>query len=262
MRVLHLFAGAGGSHLAGELLGWKSAGSVELNPHARAVIRRHYPNERMHDDINTFNARSKVKSKGLQPVSRAKGSHVPERGEACRIRVQPSGGNSGDASLKRSLPGLSSKTPRSCKLKDFKLFWKKLPKSGTMRNGVLFAQPMLERPISDAGCSYSYIPTPTTRDLIQVRGLGKATGNKRGTTLGGWVRMFPTPTCQDAHNNGGPSQHRRKVTPLNAVIGGKLNPTWVEWLMGWPVGWTELSDSEMAGVRSKRRQRSCSSGRG
>ena len=22
--------------------------------------------------------------------------------------------------------------------------------------------------------------------------------------------------------------------------GGKLNPTWVEWLMGWPLGWTDL----------------------
>jgi hypothetical protein len=25
-----------------------------------------------------------------------------------------------------------------------------------------------------------------------------------------------------------------------ATIGGKLNPTWVEWLMGWPLGWTDL----------------------
>ena len=22
--------------------------------------------------------------------------------------------------------------------------------------------------------------------------------------------------------------------------GGKLNPRWVEWLMGWPLGWTDL----------------------
>lgn len=25
---------------------------------------------------------------------------------------------------------------------------------------------------------------------------------------------------------------------------GQLNPTWVEWLMGFPTGWTELSASE------------------
>jgi hypothetical protein len=27
--------------------------------------------------------------------------------------------------------------------------------------------------------------------------------------------------------------------------GGKLNPTWVEWLMGWPLGWTDLKPLEM-----------------
>ena len=27
---------------------------------------------------------------------------------------------------------------------------------------------------------------------------------------------------------------------LNDQIGGQLNPTWVEWLMGWPLGWTDL----------------------
>ncbi len=27
-------------------------------------------------------------------------------------------------------------------------------------------------------------------------------------------------------------------------VGGQLNPTWVEWLMGYPLGWTDLKDSE------------------
>lgn len=31
---------------------------------------------------------------------------------------------------------------------------------------------------------------------------------------------------------------------LNDQIGGQLNPTWVEWLMGFPIGWTELNASE------------------
>ncbi|MNP65584.1 hypothetical protein D3C76_1611870 [compost metagenome] len=25
-----------------------------------------------------------------------------------------------------------------------------------------------------------------------------------------------------------------------ALDGGQLNPEWVEWLMGWPIGWTDL----------------------
>ena len=27
--------------------------------------------------------------------------------------------------------------------------------------------------------------------------------------------------------------------------GGSLNPDWVEWLMGWPLGWTDLKPLEM-----------------
>ena len=31
---------------------------------------------------------------------------------------------------------------------------------------------------------------------------------------------------------------------MGAANGGHLNPTWVEWLMGWPVGWTDLKPLE------------------
>ena len=56
------------------------------------------------------------------------------------------------------------------------------------------------------------------------------------------VKMWPTPTTQDAANNGGPSQYKRNSLPLNAAVGGSLNPQWVEWLMGYPEGWTDLKD--------------------
>ncbi len=65
---------------------------------------------------------------------------------------------------------------------------------------------------------------------------------KHGINLEGAVMRatFPTPTAQDAKNNGAASQMTRNTKPLNAEIGGALNPTWVEWLMGWPLGWTDL----------------------
>jgi hypothetical protein len=31
---------------------------------------------------------------------------------------------------------------------------------------------------------------------------------------------------------------------MGAGNGGKLNPMWVEWLMGWPAGWTDLKPLE------------------
>lgn len=52
--------------------------------------------------------------------------------------------------------------------------------------------------------------------------------------------IWPTLTVQDAKNNGGPSQHKRKQKPLNAEVDGPLNPEFCEWLMGYPRGWTEL----------------------
>ncbi len=63
------------------------------------------------------------------------------------------------------------------------------------------------------------------------------------------IQMLPTPTKQDGENNGGPSQYERNTPPLNAVIGPnnglKLQPAFVEWMMGWPIGWTDLKPLEM-----------------
>ena len=68
----------------------------------------------------------------------------------------------------------------------------------------------------------------------------RGSGQMRGIDLQTQVKMWPTPTTQDAKNNGGESQHSRNTKPLNAEIGGALNPQWVEWLMGYPEGWTDL----------------------
>jgi hypothetical protein len=65
--------------------------------------------------------------------------------------------------------------------------------------------------------------------------------------------MWPTPTVQDASNNGGDSQYNRNSLPLNAAIGGSLNPTWVEWLMGFPLEWTVLEVSATQLFRKSRK---------
>ena len=84
-------------------------------------------------------------------------------------------------------------------------------------------------------------PTPTVDDSSNV---SRQSGAFQSLTRS--VReMLPRPTVQDASNNGGPSQMERNTPPLNAVAGGALNPTWVEWLMGWPLGWTDCGASGM-----------------
>ena len=39
-----------------------------------------------------------------------------------------------------------------------------------------------------------------------------------------------------------------------ASEGGPLNPTWVEWLMGWPLGWTDLKPLAMDKFREWQQQ--------
>lgn len=39
-----------------------------------------------------------------------------------------------------------------------------------------------------------------------------------------------------------------EATPRGII--GRLNPAWIEWLMGYPIGWTELKHSETQSSRS------------
>ena len=66
-------------------------------------------------------------------------------------------------------------------------------------------------------------------------------------------QSFPTPQASDNRDRGNmsnPSIQRRaeKGKQLNLSMvahptSGQLNPMWVEWLMGWPLGWTDLKPS-------------------
>jgi DNA (cytosine-5)-methyltransferase 1 len=79
--------------------------------------------------------------------------------------------------------------------------------------------------------------------------LGKSVWEAQGKVKEKW----PTPThgklaggsgafqkIADLYSDGTISDEERKA--MQAGNGGKLNPTWVEWLMGFPTGWTDLKD--------------------
>src|SRR4029453_8767578 len=62
---------------------------------------------------------------------------------------------------------------------------------------------------------------------------------------------WPTPSAsEDKYRLQGSSQQSHS---LNGMARGQLNPTWVEWLMGYPRGWTVCAASA---TRSSRRSRS------
>lgn len=79
-------------------------------------------------------------------------------------------------------------------------------------------------------------PTPCVADAEGGR-TSKGSGRPDEAGLAVTVKRLPTPTAQDAKINGAASQHERNTKPLNAEVGGALNPDWVCWLMGWPQGW-------------------------
>lgn len=78
---------------------------------------------------------------------------------------------------------------------------------------------------------------------------------QRRPSLQGQAKMWPTPAAQMGKGPGhGPN--KEGAPNLQTVIGGSLNPTWVEWLMGFPIGWTDLGPSATpSSLRSRKRSR-------
>lgn len=98
-------------------------------------------------------------------------------------------------------------------------------------------------------------PTPQARDFRTGKGSRWQTPEKRSRNLNDKVaflnghKLLPTPTAQDAKNSTlPPSQRERDSIPgfllrNGEQSGGRLNPDWVEWLMGVPIGWTDVEVS-------------------
>lgn len=85
-------------------------------------------------------------------------------------------------------------------------------------------------------------PTPTVCGNYNRKGLSKTSGDGLATA----VKKWPTPTVNDSKNSTlPPSQIKHDNIPgallrTGETPGGQLNPNWVEWLMGWPIGLTDL----------------------
>jgi hypothetical protein len=90
-------------------------------------------------------------------------------------------------------------------------------------------------------------PTPHHRDWKDT---GPTQGNRKSPNLGVIVQKFPTPTADDSSNatraSGDYQSLTRCVQQTPQAAGGTLNPTWVEWLMGWPLGWTSTQPMPQA----------------
>jgi len=117
------------------------------------------------------------------------------------------------------------KTPHSSLLEDSTEFLGTWPRWGLMHDGVSYRQQTLVRHTKETG--FGSWPTPRTK--------GMCGGS------GAWNQLNKSTTPEEARQMG-------------AGNGGQLNPTWVEWLMGWPLGWTDLKPLEMDKYQQWRQQ--------
>jgi len=123
------------------------------------------------------------------------------------------------------------------------------PRAGMTRSGIAYRRVPLA-PLTGATASGSW-PTPTVGDSKSAANATAGRTNPHsqhhdGVTLTDAIRLWPTPNSGSDHWNGtmqewGGSGSWIRRHPELAT--GSLNPTWVEWLMGYPSGWTACAAS-------------------
>lgn len=149
----------------------------------------------------------------------------PPQGGVSELRAEQDRGFSSKSqgSLKKSsLPLFFSKTHPPLEPEGSTLFYENLPRQGMIVDGQCYrlqASALLTKEIG--GFLW---PTPRTTGLD-----GGANSRRAAKARGAWVDE-------------------------SVPESGRLNPEWVEWLMGYPTEWTELSASVIPWFRSKRKK--------
>ena len=187
-----------------------------------------------------------------------------------------------ELSARYDLDSSSWKTVRSSSEEDLPWSSVTLPRSGMACNGCVYPLPSVA-PIMEEIVSGGW-PTPTCKGLeggSNSRKAAKARGmwptitvhgnyNRKGASKtsgdGLITAIWRTPTASDSNKWSNQSladrQEKGQQIRLNTQVspeggkGGLLNPMWVEWLMGWPLGWTSLDVLETAKYQEWLRQHS------
>jgi hypothetical protein len=183
-----------------------------------------------------------------------------ERGQASTEKPAPCGGT-WQGSLAKFDPVSSSWRTHQCLLfEDSTECLEAFPRWGMMRDGELWEQStqVLRTDETESGLW----PTPRSCTAMAAKITPEsAWAENRFPNLETMVgrlmwptpqERFGTPRASDSKGSGpvGSKSHSHMLEKgyLCAQIatetsGGQLNPMWVEWLMGWPLGWTDCAAS-------------------
>jgi len=222
-----------------------------------------------------------------QEAFRAKTFQQPEKVPESKDREADSGRKWLELSVKYDRDTHSWKTHRCLFKEDLPQSSVTLPKWGMMQRGVLYRLRTAEHGIKGSDCG-ALLGTPTATMRVRsekfrrgrtpnpaeavmfptpdancgTRGSSanpaathRPSGAQKQKNLNDAVKMWPTPRANDAEKRGkSPAELARNSETLATQAGGQLNPTWVEWLMGWPIGWTDCAALETDKFQSWQQQ--------
>jgi hypothetical protein len=142
----------------------------------------------------------------------------------------------------------SQKTIRTYVPRDLAPSSLSLPKWGMSADGGFWELGTSVPPINSETVFGFLLPTLTASEYGSNQGGGAGRiGEKRPSLR----YLLPTLRVTDSEKSGHPTAASKKHGDLR--LGGPLNPTWSEWFMGFPLGWTALEPLEMRKYRQWQR---------
>jgi len=200
---------------------------------------------------------TELESMSLQGASPAKTFQSQETKQEYKTEREVAYGQSAPVYLGNFNPDTPSlKTSQTCLMENGELglseYSGTFPRSGMMRSGTVYQLPNLARTITEIGSGL--LPTPVASDMgsaskkrIEQAGHPKAALRE--------AIFWPTPNASQGGTTGNwkpvrDSGHTVQLSLAQSVRNlriqqgkpfGGLNPTWVEWLMGFPLGHTDLN---------------------
>jgi hypothetical protein len=150
-----------------------------------------------------------------------------ERGGVLKAKEVECGKKWQELLAKLDLNTLLWKTPQCSLLEDSEQSFQTFPKWGSMQNGACWEQIPLVLTTDEK--EFGYLPTPTASDQYNGNKIGITYKNKR------FIRTSQTTG----------TEFGAKLTDFYQLTNGRnLHPTFAEWMMNWPLGWTDLKPLE------------------